>query len=63
MYIVREMLRLQYLYNTFTTNHNCQVVTGGQDSNFSDKFKLKTRNNLSLKICYENIMNVSLLVL
>ena len=49
MYIVREMLRLQYLYNTFTTNHKCQIVTGGQDSNFSDEFKLKTFKSIYLQ--------------
>ena len=37
------------------------VVISGQKSNFSNIFKLKTCNNLSIKICCENVMNVALL--
>ena len=36
------------------------VVTSKQESNFNSKFKLKTYNDLSTKICCENIVNITL---
>ena len=36
------------------------LVTSKQESNFNSKFKLKTYNDLSTKICCENIVNITL---
>jgi len=35
-----------------------RVVTGGQESSFGGELKLKTRNNLSLKICCESFLKM-----
>ena len=37
------------------------TITSGQKNNFSNKFKLKTCNNLPTWICCENVVNVTLL--
>ena len=36
------------------------AVISRQESNFNSKFKLKTYNNLSTKICYKNIVDITL---
>ena len=38
-----------------------QIITGEQENNFNDKFKLKIYNNLLLKICCESIVKILLL--
>ena len=32
------------------------AIAGGQESNFNGRFKLKTHNNLPLRICYESVV-------
>ena len=38
-------------------------ITNGQKNNFNDEFKIITCNNLSTKICCENIIDVTPLYL
>ena len=58
------MLHLQYFHNIFRTNHKWKVVIG---SNLNSKFKLlfypsvTTNNNLTFRICYENVVNITFL--
>ena len=37
------------------------LLTSGQQINFNSRFKLQTYNNLLIKICCENIVDVTLL--
>ena len=37
------------------------IAIGGQESNFSVGFKLKTHNNLPIRICYKNVVDITLL--
>ena len=37
------------------------VITSGQQINLNGKFKLKTSNNPSTRICCENVVDVALL--
>ena len=61
----KKMLRPQYFYNIFTTNHRSKVVIG---SNLNSKLKLlfylfvTINNNLPVKICYKNIVNITFLL-
>ena len=58
------MLYSQYFYNTLQQilcGRLLLVVTSEQESNFSGGFKLKTYNNLPIKTCCENIVNIVLL--
>ena len=42
---------------------SCYWITGDQESNFDGEFKLWTYNNLSLKICCKNIVDIVALFL
>ena len=59
--------KVKYLYNNFTilSQQNIRgrllwVVIGEKKNNFNNRFKLKTNNNLSLRICCENIIDIVL---
>ena len=60
----RDVLYLQYFYNTFITNHRWYVVIC---SDVNSKLKLlfcppiTTNNNLPFKICCESVVNISFL--
>ena len=57
------MLRLQYFYNIFTTNHRWLVVIG---SNLKLTLRLlfyPNNNNLPLRICCKNVVDISFLKL
>ena len=41
-----------------TTDKLLWAIAGGKESNFNDGFKLKTYNNLPLKICYKSVVKM-----
>ena len=47
---------LEYFRSTFTTNFKWYIVTDGQKNSFSSGFKLKTCNNLPIRICCESVI-------
>ena len=57
------MLRLQYFYNIFTTNHRWLVVIGLNLKLtlrlFFFVLRITISNNLPLKICCENVVDIS----
>ena len=61
IYEVREMFRSQLVYNIFTINYRWLVIIGS-NLNLTLRFFFAStiiiNNNLSLKICYKNIVKM-----
>ena len=56
------MLCPQYFFKIFTTNSKWQVVIDCNEwvkKQFKLQIQIKTKNNLPLMICYENIVDVA----
>ena len=59
--ITKKKLKRNTTSATFSQQILCSrlllAIISGQESNFGGEFKLKTCNNLSIRICCENIMD------
>ena len=63
---VWEVLYLQYFHNIFTTNYRWLVVISFNlylPLNYLFVLSIITSNNLSLKICCENVVNIAFLLM